>query len=60
MEGVILLLAVDDDIVVPLLQQLDAVTRLPKSEQRFVSKMLDNVLGPNMGVGAQGQEAPAA
>ena len=41
-------------------QQLDAVTRLPKGEQRFVSKMLDNVLGPGMGAGAQGQEAAPA
>jgi transcriptional regulator with XRE-family HTH domain len=30
-------------------QQLDAVTRLPKGEQRFVSKMLDNVLAGNAG-----------
>ena len=41
-------------------QQLDAITRLPKSEQKFVSKMLDNVLGPNIGAAPQGQEAATA
>lgn len=41
-------------------QQIDAITRLPKGEQRFVSKMLDNVLGPNMGATPQGQEAATA
>ena len=41
-------------------QQLDAVTRLPKAEQKFVSRMLDNVLGPNTGTLAQGPEAATA
>lgn len=41
-------------------QQLDAVTRLPKAEQKFVSRMLDNVLGPNTGTPTQGQEAVTA
>ncbi len=40
-------------------QQLDAVTRLPKAEQKFVSRMLDNVLGPNTGA-QTGQEAATA
>lgn len=40
--------------------QLDAVARLPKAEQKFVSRMLDSVLGPNLGTGAQEQEAATA
>lgn len=39
-------------------QQLDAIARLPKSEQKFVSKMLDNVLAQSMG--HAGQEAATA
>jgi transposase/transcriptional regulator with XRE-family HTH domain len=41
-------------------QQLDAIAKLPKARQKFVSEMLDNVLGPNMGAGTQGQEAATA
>lgn len=36
-------------------QQLDAVAQLPKAEQRFVSKMLDNLLAEH-----HGQEAATA
>jgi transcriptional regulator with XRE-family HTH domain len=35
-------------------QQLDAITRLPKAEQKFVSKMLDSVLAQH----TQGAAAP--
>lgn len=35
-------------------QQLDAIAKLPKGEQRFISKMLDSVLAQH------GQEATAA
>jgi hypothetical protein len=38
-------------------QQLDAITRLPRAEQKFVSKMLDNVLAQYT---SAGQEAAAA
>lgn len=38
-----------------LQQQIDAVAQLPKSEQRFVSKMLDNLLAQH-----QGQESANA
>ena len=38
-------------------QQLDAITRLPRAEQKFVSKMLDNVLAQ---YASAGQEAAAA
>ena len=38
-------------------QQLDAVTRLPRAEQKFVSKMLDNVLAQ---YASAGQEAAPA
>ena len=40
-------------------QQLDAIAKLPKARQKFVSEMLDNVLGPNIGTPA-GQEAATA
>ncbi|MDM8011801.1 MAG: hypothetical protein QUV08_12650 [Parasphingorhabdus sp.] len=32
-----------------LQQQIDAVAQLPKAEQRFVSKMLDNLLAQHQG-----------
>ena len=32
-----------------LQQQIDAVAQLPKAEQRFVSKMLDNLLAQHLG-----------
>lgn len=35
-----------------LQQQLDAIAKLPKTEQRFVSKMLDNVLAQHGGEAA--------
>jgi transcriptional regulator with XRE-family HTH domain len=38
-------------------QQLDAIAKLPKARQKFVSEMLDNVLGATMGATLQGQEA---
>lgn len=38
-------------------QQLDAITRLPRSEQKFVSKMLDSVLAQ---YASAGQEAVTA
>lgn len=38
-----------------LQQQIDAVAQLPKAEQRFVSKMLDNLLAQH-----QGQESANA
>lgn len=38
-------------------QQLDAITRLPRAEQKFVSKMLDSVLAQYAGTG---QEAATA
>jgi hypothetical protein len=38
-------------------QQLDAIARLPKAEQKFVSKMLDSVLAQYAGAG---QEAATA
>jgi transcriptional regulator with XRE-family HTH domain len=38
-------------------QQLDAITRLPRAEQKFVSKMLDNVLAQ---YASAGQEAATA
>lgn len=41
-------------------QQLDAIAKLPKARQKFVSEMLDNVLGANLGTPAQGQEAAPA
>jgi len=34
-------------------QQLDAIARLPKAEQRFVSKMLDNVLAQYASAGRE-------
>lgn len=40
-------------------QQLGAVTRPTKAEQKFVSKTLDNVLGPNI-ITTQGQEVATA
>lgn len=38
-------------------QQLDAITRLPRAEQKFVSKMLDSVLAQYV---SPGQEAATA
>lgn len=38
-------------------QQLDAIARLPKSEQKFVSRMLDNVLA-QAGAGQEAATAP--
>jgi transcriptional regulator with XRE-family HTH domain len=38
-------------------QQLDAITRLPRAEQKFVSKMLDSVLAQ---YASAGQEAATA
>lgn len=38
-------------------QQLDAITRLPRAEQKFVSKMLDSVLAQ---YASAGQEAVIA
>lgn len=34
-------------------QQLDAITRLPRAEQKFVSKMLDNVLAQYASAGQE-------
>ena len=39
-------------------QQLDAIAKLPKAEQKFVSKMLDNVLAQYTSAGQEA--APAA
>lgn len=41
-----------------LQQQIDAITQLPKSEQKFVSKMLDAMLAQH--TGHAGQEAATA
>jgi transcriptional regulator with XRE-family HTH domain len=41
-------------------QQLDAIARLPKAEQKIVSRFLDTMIAQHMGATPQGQEAPAA
>ena len=39
-------------------QQLDAIARLPRAEQKFVSKMLDNVLAQYASPGQEAATAP--
>jgi transcriptional regulator with XRE-family HTH domain len=41
-------------------QQLDAIAKLPKARQKFVSEMLDNVLGTSIGTPAGQEAAPAS
>jgi hypothetical protein len=41
-------------------QQLDAIARLPKAEQKIVSRFLDTMIAQHMGAAPQGQEAATA
>jgi transcriptional regulator with XRE-family HTH domain len=41
-------------------QQLDAIARLPKAEQKIVSRFLDTMIAQHRGAAQIGQEAPAA